>query len=882
MFPPGAWSKLRTLFRNLLQRERVERDLDDELGSYLEMLVEEKLAAGMSPADARRSARLEIGGIEQVKEIVRDERAGAWLDRLLHDARTAARSLRKAHGFAGVAIITLAVGLALCTVMLAVLNAYFVRGLPYPDAGRLFSVQYGPSGQPGPRGLAQLDWSSLDDVVEETIAWDLDMFYLTDTTRPEQAPGAWVTPGFIGGFGARPALGRSFEPTDFQNGRPQVAIISHRLWQNRFAGDEGVVGRRFTAYVSDRPDEPETFTIVGVLPEGFWHFNGYTDVLVPLRAASYPYYARLRNGVAPTVAEARITALVRSGDTGLDADWRVSLISAQGRYVAAMRPMMRALTLAVGLVLLITCANVAMLFLVRAVRRGPEVALRLALGASRGQVARMLFLEGLLLGGLATVLALIGGHLTIAWIGPHVEQQLQRSVPGGLSSFEVGGAVLVGTMACGLAATIVFMAAPLVMAWRTRPSLARGHARGEGAARLRARSLLVVCEVAASVALLSGSVFLISSAYRMLQVDFGIETERTVVASVSLRPRSYPDSASRGSFFARLQQRLEAAPEFELAALSDAAPLQQPATSHVERVAGNEVVTGEAGVTGVTAGYFAALDIPLIEGRVFDGGDRRGGEPVAVASQTLAHRLAPASSLVGRRVRLRRDASSAMLPSNDADATPRDLLVVGVVADVRQSHTDELLADLYLPLVQGGPRFAWILVRAPAPSPVWEAEIWSAVADIDAGVALGAPRVLQAGVDTERARPRFLASLLTAFAAFAGLLSLLGVYSVISYSVRQRRREIAVRMAVGARPATVACLFLRQGATVLAIGLVLGIGCSVFVSRTLEGQLFGVQAGDPLVLALTAAAFAACGLLAIAWPAARATAIDPAVTLRTD
>jgi len=879
-----AFPKLRVLLRNLLRRQRVDRELEAELNSTWEMLVEEKLAEGMPPEAARRAARRELGGIDQVKESVRDVRVGARLDRLAHDARAAGRALLAARGFTGAAIGTLTIGLTLCTVMLTVLNAYFVRGVPYPEADRLFSVQYSPGGHEAPRGLQQLDWIALDAIIEHTVAWDLDVFYLTDASRPEQAPGAWITPGFIDGFGVRPVVGRNFEREDFRSGRPQVALISHRLWQSRFGGDEGVVGRRFQAYVSDRPDEPETFTIVGVLPEGFWHLNAYTDVLVPLRAPTYPYFVRLRAGVPPDGAAERITALVRAGAQGVAPGWRVALESAQDRYVAAMRPVIRALTLAVGLVLLITCANVAMLFLVRAVRRGPEVALRLALGASRGQVARLLLFEGLLLGGAATAAALAGGRSVMAWLGPQVEQQLQRTVPGGLAGFELGGMVIAGTALCGLLGTLLFTAAPLAMAWRTSPSLARsGHAHADSAVRVRARSLLVVCEVAASLALLTGSVLLVSSAQRLLRVDFGIEAEQTIAASLSLRPRSYPDPDSRGAFFERLHRRLEEVPGFEHVALGNAWPLQQPTPEGLERESAGGVVTAEAAVIAVSAGYFDTLGVRLLEGRAVDRRDRWGTERVAMVSDTLARRLAPESSIVGERIRILRAPGAGMHgPEAVEQPAPAELLVVGVVGDVRQTHADELLADLYVPLLQGGPRFAWVLARVPALSPAWEQEIWAAVADIDASVALGSPSLLQTGVDEERARPRFLAALLSAFAGFAALLALLGVYSVISYAVRQRRREVAVRMAVGARPAAVARLFLQQGAFVLGAGLVLGIACALLVGRTLEGQLYGVRAGDPLVLLLTTLAFAGCGLLAIAWPALRATAIDPAVTLRAD
>ena len=288
------------------------------------------------------------------------------LETLLSDCRSAIRSLAHARGFTSVVILTLGIGLALSIAVLTIVNAYLVRGLPYPAADRLYSVQYAQPGAREPRDMQSLDWASLADIVEHPIAWDLDVFYLLGGDYPQSAPGAWVTPGFVAGLGIHAAVGRGFEPADFGAGRPVVALISHRLWQSRFGGDEKVLGARFDAYVSDRPDEPESFEIVGVLPNDFWHLNPYTDVLAPLRAPTYPYMVRLKSGVSAALAADRITRLVRAGSSGLAADWQARLISTHDSYTAAARPLLFAVSAAAGLVLLIACANIAVLLLVRA------------------------------------------------------------------------------------------------------------------------------------------------------------------------------------------------------------------------------------------------------------------------------------------------------------------------------------------------------------------------------------------------------------------------------------------------------------------------------------------------------------------------------------
>ena len=409
------------------------------------------------------------------------------LSAIVSDIRFAVRTLRRARGLTMVAVAILGAGLALCASVATVVNAYLLRTLPYPESDRLFSVQYAPPGRSHPDGLDALEWRTLDDVIEHPIAWDLDVFSLRGAPHPEAAPGAWVTPGFIEGFGVRAALGRGFHESDFQRGRPQVALIGHRLWQARFGGDRSVVGRQFEAYVSDRPEEAETFTIIGVLPETFWHMNAYTEVLAPLRAPSYPYVVRLRAGVPPELAADRISTLVRSAGGSLPPGWRVSLRSAHAAYVAQVRPMLLAVAAATGLVLIIACANIAVLLLLRATERRPEVAIRKALGATTWQIARMLIAEALLLGAAATVLGLALGKLIVTSMTPLVERQLGRSAPGGPAALDMDWFTVLCGVVCGILTTCACMLAPLLASRRTPVALAlavgqRGFDRRPGSA----------------------------------------------------------------------------------------------------------------------------------------------------------------------------------------------------------------------------------------------------------------------------------------------------------------------------------------------------------------------------------------------------------------
>jgi predicted permease len=811
---------------------------------------------------------------------------------ILTDLRIAVRSLSKAPGFAVSAILTLGLGLTLCTTVLVVIHAYFYTQLPYPEATRLYSVRYSAPGQDEPQQMEQLDWSSLNDVIEEPIAWDLDMFYLLGGENAEAVPGAWVTEGFVRGLGTRPAIGRGFDATAFAPGLPteagpssparrsgssNVALISHRLWQSRFAGDPSVVGRHFIAYVSDRPEEVETFTIIGVLPASFWHINSYTDILAPLRAPTYPYLVRLRHGITPQHAAARITALVKDGAKGVPADWTAFVTSTHDQYAARVRPILRSVAAAAALVLLVGCANVAGLLLLRATRRQKEIAVRTALGASVGAIARMLAAEALVLVAAAMGAALVATKFILSSVVPMIQSQLGRSAPGGEVSFGLDPAVLVAAGVTGSGIALICALAPL--ATSVRPSLAGAlqsatRTSTESRRSRRVRAGLIGLEIAASLALLSGSILMLETVVSMTRADLGFESDRALIASMTLRQNRYPETADRLALYERTIARLGEMSGVEAAALSSTWPLQQP---RVRPIAGEDAAreTAQAGVHAVTSDYFSTLRIPLAAGRVFQPADRLGGEAVAIVSETLAARLWPNGDAVGARVLVPRDA-------NQGEGVATSRRIVGVVRDVRQDPADEQLADVYVPLLQVPERFAVAIVRTAGSPGGWLAPLRSAFRDIDPEISLSSARPLHEVVGAVRSRPQFLASLLVAFAAIATFVAIVGVYGMMAYGVRQREREIAVRIAIGANPRQVARVFVREGSLVIAAGLALGLVASFGTGRLLESQLFGVSPGDPVALATAVAALGAAGLLAVWWPSRRASATDPAIALRIE
>ncbi len=798
------------------------------------------------------------------------------MTRFTTDIRLAVRTLLKAPGLAVTAVVTLGLGMALCTAAMVAVNAYLLSELPYPDADRLHWIRYGAPGQEPVRGLESLDWRGVDDVIELPVAWDLDMFYLLGGEHAESAPGAWVTRGFMEALGIRPAVGRGFDDGAFARGGENVAIISHRLWTTRFGGDPAIVGRTFAAYVSDRPNETESFRIVGVLPRDFWHLNPYTDVLAPLRAPSFPYMARLRPGVGAGAAAERIRAFVAGGTT-LPDNWTVNLVPAHDAYVSALRPMLRTASVAAGLVMLVACANVAGLLLVRATRRQREMAVRAALGAGRAAIARMLLAEGLVLGAAATLLAVVATALTLRSLAPIVEQQLGRAAPGGAAALGVDWRVLAFATSVGLVTAVACTLVPLVALRRPQlmPAL-QGAQRGatEGRRTQRLRAGLMIVEVAASLALLAGSAAMLRAVVTLLRTDLGISAGRVLNGSLTLRHSRYPDATSRAAVFDRLAARVAGIAGVESVGLTTSWPLQQPRDARVD-VAGESPRGTRVPVHAVSDGYFETLSIPIVAGRRFGTTDGSGAEPTAIVSESLARELWPDGAAVGRRL---------AVPQAQEGGAPLVVArrIVGVARDVLQDPSDTQRADLYLPMRQAPSRFAFVLVRTAGPASAAAPALLDAARDVDPELVLHRPRPLQAIVDEATARPRFMTTLLGFLALAAAVLALVGVYGVIAYAVRQREREIAVRLAVGADPARIVRLFLRQGGAILAIGLAFGTVVTLTAGRLVESQLFGVTFRDPVAVTGAIVAFGCAGLLAVWWPARRAAATDPAIALRAE
>jgi putative ABC transport system permease protein len=794
-----------------------------------------------------------------------------------------ARMLGKRPGFTVVAVFTLALGFALSATTLAVVNAYLIRSLPYPAAQRLYRVIYAPVGQREPGNLAALDWRSLSDVVEVADnSAPSGGFYLTEGGSPQEVRGLQAGRGSLEALGVRVTLGRSLRDEDFHTGAEPVALLGQSLWQELFGADPNIIGRQFPLRRGNATEPPEMLRIVGVLPPEFRYVREYAreavEFVTPLRVPRQTYMVRLREGVPVALAERRITEAIRSFASSFPPNWGgVRLESIQAAYVRELRPVLLAITVAAGLVLVIVCVNVAVLVLLRALRRQKEMAVRVALGAGRKHIISILVAEASLICGAALVAGLALTGFTLRLLAPIIEERLRRPIPGGASALTIDSTVLLSIGGVGVLVALSLAFIPLLTPWERRLAdvLRReGRSGTDGPGMRRFRSALIALEVAASLALLVGCGLMIRTVVHLVRTDLGYQTVHMVRARASLPPRTYPDEAACLRFYDRFTERLTALPH-EPFALTNFIPFYEypPQEFEVDGAASDKP---SANVMAVNESYFGLFGIQLRQGRGFTAGDRLGAEPVAVISETLARRLWPDGGALGRRIRTSEQTSLG---------APLTVwrTIVGVAADVRQTHTDTDLRDVYLSFAQAPSRFGHLYLRTERPPSGWFEQLRALAKEIDPQVMISGRLTegnsLQDQAERLLAGPKFLMSLLTGFALFAALLAIIGIYGVTAYAVQQREREVAIRSALGATPGAIIRMFLKDGGLVLAIGIGGGLGGAVAVARMLANQLYGVQPFDVTTLLGACAFMAAAGLLATWWPARRAAARNPIASL---
>jgi len=808
---------------------------------------------------------------------------------LAQDLRFALRSLRRTPSFTLAAIGSLALGFALLAIAMAVVHAYSIRALPFGSAEQLYHVRYAPPGPWEPPGVSSLDWTSLADVVSHPVAARGDTFYVSDAEGAPAIRGLRVGRGFLPGLGVGVLHGRVLGDADFRQGAERVALIGHGLWRTRYGADPAMVGRtlRLEAETGSTID---TVRIVGILAPHFYFGRDSTatiDVLMPSAAAMRAYQVRLQDGVPAAVAEQRITEAVRRVAPNLPPDWDgAHLESVHDRYVAELRPVFAGVTIAAGLVLLLVCSNVAVLIVLRLLRRQKEIAIRTALGGSRWALARMLLLETAVvcLAGCASGLALAA--MVLPPLASRIEAQLGRPAPGGVGAIGVDWTVLWIAGGTALVIAVLLSLLPLAMPIRRMAVLLRGTG-SSGSDTRPARLMrfgLIAVEVAGALVLLVSCGLMARSVIAMLHTELGFDTDRLMRGRIVLRAGGYTDAAAFARFYEQFSQRV-AVETGARVVFSNWPPFAEFPSQTVE-VQG----TGDgpaAGAIQVGAGYFSTLGIEMRSGREFAAEDlpadprlRSGqeagsyvvsGEPVAIVSETLARQLWPDGSAIGRFVR-------PVEPTPDGLRRGEWRRVVGVAADVRQSYGDPNVRDIYTPRIPSG-RFGSYYVRTSLPAPrLWDA-MKRVAARIDPRATIDEPRAVDSQ-DTQRAGTTFLAGSLAALALVAAFIAVVGIYGVTAFATQQREREIAIRMALGATGRAIVRLFLRESSATLVFGLLAGLIGAFAASRVLQSQLYGVSAADLPTLFIMASGLAAIGALATLWPARRAASRSPLAGLK--
>lgn len=874
--------------RTWLSPRHAEQDFEDELLSHLEMLMEDNLRRGMAPDEAARAARVRLGGLTQLKEAHRELSGLPVIDTLVQDVRYALRTLRKNPGFTVVAVLTLALGIGANTALFSVVYAVVLKPLPYADSGRLFNVF-----QAQPRqGIAGTGWSHANfaDLREATSAFSQlagvqqHQLTLTAAGEPSLVNASVVTGEFFTLFGEKALLGRALRPEDGSAGAPAVVVLSEGLWRSAFGADPSMVAKPI--YLDQRP-----FTVVGVMPAAF-RFPRLTEsqqvwlplVQDPLFGSWMPRRAghwlqvtgRLKPSVSVEQAEAELDAvgarLARAFPEENDG-WAIRMVPLQQLIVGDAKSPLLVLLGAVGLVLLIACANISNLLLARAASRSREIAVRAALGAGRARIVRQLLSE-------SAVLGLLGGLAGIALAYWGV-QSLSAILPPGVpraNEIRVDDWVLGFALLLSATASCAFGLVPALLGASSNlhESLREGGARsGEPGSRRRARGVLAVAEVALATVLLVAAGLLLRSFSKLVSVNPGFDVQHVVKADISLPRFQYSTPQQWAGFSDELLARIQAAPGLRDAAVAVPRPIADRCVTLGFDIVGSPTSsTSEARTAeyvSVSPDYFRVMGIPRLAGRLFDPHDIAPSPRVSIISQALAQLYFPNQDPLGRRLRF----------GFPPGVRGEEREIVGVVGDVRAMALGQMPGPMmYVPYAQEPFWGANLVVKTRLSPASVAATIREHVRRLDKDLPVTDVATMPDVIEASVAQPRFRTLLLGLFAAMALVLAATGIFGVISYSVSRRTNEIGIRVALGASRGAILEMVLRETLALALAGLALGIPCAFAAARLVEHMLFGVSAGDPATLAGVAITLAAVAALAGYVPARRAIRVDAMVALR--
>jgi len=799
------------------------------------------------------------------------------------DLRHAVRLLAKSPGFTIIVVLVLTLGIGANTAIFSIVNGVLLKPLPFAEAHRLVAIDTTVKNEPDDTAyLDFLDWrAQATSSFDRMAAYATAAATLTGSGDAEGLPLAVVSSDLFSLLGVAPIQGRVFRDEDDARGAARTAVISERLWARRFSRDPAIIGSAITL-------DGDPVTVVGVMPASFefpFDAEDPTDVWMPImssrfaaqwadqRGASFlDTLGRLRPGVGVAAAQAELTTVAariaeanpRNGTRG------VLVRPFQDVLVGDYRLGLVVLLSAVAAVLLIACANVANLLLARGTARRREIAVRTALGASRGQIVRQFLCEGLVLaalGGLGGMVVALWGLDAIVKISP---VQIPR-----LHGVQIDRVVLGFTMLASMLTGILCGLVPAFQLSRPDPgdALKDGDRGGSGLHGARTRQALVVAEVALSLVLLAAAGLLVRSLIGLQRVNPGFVTERALVMQLMLPQTRYGETEQLTGFYRRLHSELQSLPGAKTTAVSTTLPLSGSNIGVGFTVDGrpaDPTTRSSAAFFGVSPDYFATMGIPIVRGRGFTERDNEQGPAVLVVSEAMAAKFFPGEDPIGKRITISYNQTG-----------PRE--IIGVAGDVKQGDlTDTHTPQMYSPFVQTPWPFLSAVVRTTAAPEATAGALRQALARLDPLQSAGEIRTLEEYVSRSIATPRFTALLVGSFAGLALLLAGFGLYGVMAYSVAQRRREIGIRMALGAQPGDVRALVVWQALRMGAIGLAIGLTGALFATRVLDSLLFGVTAGDPATYAAVSAALITVLLFAAYLPARRATRVDPMVALRTE
>jgi predicted permease len=875
--------------RSLFRKTRVEGELDEELRGFLEMAAEERMKQGMNRRDALRAVRLERGSLEVTKEVVRTAGWESLVEAWWQDLRFAVRVLRKNPGFAAVAVLTLALGIGANAAIFSVVQGVLLAPLPYREADRLVTVWLNNFRLKSPTNLSYrdfLDWERGAPPFEKMSAYAWRSFDLSSPGNPEHLEGREISSNFLSTLGVTLALGREFSAEEDRNGGAPVAIIGNGLWRDRFGGSAAALGKSIVL------DGVET-TVVGVLQPGFRFGTDYADVYIPIgqrklvdandrTVHDVACVARLKRGVSLSQADAEMNAIQENIDRlnpeteqGLGA----KILPAKELLVGDIRGTLLLLLGAVGMVLLIACANVANLLLARSAARAREFSIRAALGAGRGRIVRQLVTESLLLSVLGGVLGVVAAK----WGLNAALATLAADLPRG-DNIHVNASVLLFALGVSIVVGILFGLAPALRSSRAdlQPSLKEG-ARGSTAGHHRTQSGLVIVQMALTLVLLVGAGLLFRTIQHLWKADLGFESQHVLTFQVGLSPRATKTGAGVRAAYQQLLERIREIPGVQSAEITTEVPMTHQVNAIPFWVESHRPASvAEAPRTlGFITGpdFLEVMRIPLIRGRFIRQQDTIDSPLVAVIDSELARAYFPGKDPIGRTITF---------------PQVGDYRIIGVVGHVQhwqvglsspfmqnQSYVSAYqVQDRWMTTID---TWTWVVVRTPLDASIVLPEIRKATYRAATDQTVYHAQTMDEIVSASMSPQRFPLILLGSFASLALLLASIGIYGVISYSVAQRAHEIGIRMALGAEKRDVFRMVVGQGLGLALAGLAIGVTAALILTRLLLGSshlLYGVGTSDPATIVSVSAVLIGVALLACYLPARRAMRVDPMVALR--